>query len=58
MNAGLTMLSDDELTCLREKIAKLAALAQPEQKAVIANQLETIDIEQERRLVQPPASTI
>jgi hypothetical protein len=53
MNAGLTRLSDDELTCLREKIAKLAALAKPEQKAFIADQLETIDIERERRLAQP-----
>jgi hypothetical protein len=53
MNAGLTMLSDDELTRLRERIAKLAALTQPEETAVIAARLETIDIERERRLAQP-----
>lgn len=51
MNAGLTMLSDDELTRLRERIAKLAALAKAEQKTVVANQLEAIDVERERRLV-------
>jgi hypothetical protein len=47
------MLSDDELTRLRERIAKLAALTQPEETAVIAARLETIDIERERRLAQP-----
>jgi hypothetical protein len=51
MNAGLTMLSDDELTRLRQRIAKLAPLAKPEQKAVVASQLEAIDVERDRRLV-------
>ena len=50
MSAGLTLLSDDELTRLRERVAKLAQSMMPEQRAVIAGQLEAIDIERERRL--------
>ena len=46
MSARLTILSDDELTRLRERIAKLVALTEPEQKAVIANQLEAITVEE------------
>ena len=50
MSAGLITFSDDVLTRLRENIAKLAPPTKPEQKAVFASQLETIDVEQERRL--------
>ena len=51
MSAGLTLLSDDELTRLRERVAKLAQSGTPEQKAAVAGQLEAIDIERDRRLV-------
>lgn len=54
MNAGLTLLTDDELTRLRERIQQLARAAAPEQRAIAAAQLEAIDLEQDRRLSAPP----
>jgi hypothetical protein len=53
MSAGLTLLSDDELTHLRERIVALARLARAEQRDVVAGQLEAIDIERDRRLLLP-----
>jgi hypothetical protein len=50
MSAGLTLLSDEELTRLRDRIVDLARLARPEQRAAVADQLEAIDIERDRRL--------
>jgi hypothetical protein len=50
MNAGLTLMSDDELTRLRDRIAELARLASPDQRMAASQQLETIDIERDRRL--------
>ena len=54
MSAGLTLLTDDELARLRERIMQLARTATPEQRAMIAAQLEAIDLEQDRRLSAPP----
>jgi len=54
MSAGLTLLSDDELARLRERIAGLTRTAGAEQRAMAASQLETIDIERDRRLSAPP----
>jgi hypothetical protein len=54
MSAGLTLLSDDELTRLRDRIVDLARLAKPEQRLAVAGQLEAIDIERDRRLSTPP----
>ena len=54
MSAGLTLLTDDELVRLRERIMQLARTAAPEQRALMAGQLEAIDLEQDRRLSAPP----
>jgi hypothetical protein len=54
MSAGLTLLSDDELTRLRERIAGLTRAATPEQRAAISGQLDAIDLERDRRLSAPP----
>ena len=54
MSAGLTLLSDDELSRLRERIAQLTRTATPEQRAAISGQLEAVDLEQDRRLSAPP----
>ena len=53
MSAGLTLLSDDELTRLHERIAGLARTASAEQRAMAAGQLEAIDLERDRRLSVP-----
>jgi hypothetical protein len=53
MSAGLTRLTDDELARLRERIAGLTRTATPEQRAMVSGQLETIDIERDRRLSAP-----
>ncbi|MDB5393425.1 MAG: hypothetical protein JWM91_931 [Rhodospirillales bacterium] len=53
MSAGLTLLSDNELTRLRERIVDLARLARAEQREAVAGQLEAIDIERDRRLSAP-----
>ena len=50
MGAGLTLLSDDELTRLRGRVANLAQSAKPEQRVALAQRLEDIDIERDRRL--------
>ena len=55
MTAGLTLLSEDELTRLRQRIEDLARTAKPEQRLAAAQQLEAIDIERERRLSAPAA---
>jgi hypothetical protein len=54
MDAGLTLLSDDELARLRERAADLIRVATPEARDLASRQLETIDLEQERRLAVPP----
>ena len=54
MSSGLTLLSDDELDRLREKVAEFARLANSEQKIAASCQLESIDIERDRRLVAQP----
>jgi hypothetical protein len=54
MSAGLTLLSDDELTRLRERIAGLTRTVSAEQRAMAADQLEAIDLELDRRLSVPP----
>ena len=54
MNAGLTLLTDDELARLRERIADLTRTATPEARELASRQLETIDLERERRLSVPP----
>jgi hypothetical protein len=53
MSAGLTLLSDDELDRLRDRIVALNRLAKPEQRLACASQLEAIDIERERRVSAP-----
>jgi hypothetical protein len=53
MSAGLTLLSDDELTRLRERIAGLTRTASSEQRAMASGQLEAIDLERDRRLFAP-----
>jgi hypothetical protein len=54
MSAGLTLLSDDELTRLRERIAGLTRTASAEQRAIAAGQLEAVDLERDRRLSASP----
>jgi len=53
MTAGLTLLSDDELTRLRQRIKDFARTADPEHRLTAAQQLEAIDVERERRLSTP-----
>jgi hypothetical protein len=55
MSAGLTLLTDDELTRLRDRIAGLTRTAGAGQRAMAAGQLEAIDLERDRRLSAPPA---
>jgi hypothetical protein len=50
MSAGLTHLTDEELTHLRERIVALARFARAEQREAVAGQLEAIDIERDRRV--------
>jgi hypothetical protein len=47
---GLILLTDEELTRLRERVVQLMRTAQPEPRALAAGQLEAIDVERERRL--------
>ena len=54
MSAGLTLLTDEELARLRERIMGLTRTATPDQRALAAGQLEAIDLEQDRRLSAPP----
>jgi hypothetical protein len=54
MSAGLTLMSDDELTRLRDRITELTRMAPPAQRMAVAQQLEAIDIERDRRLSAPP----
>ena len=54
MSAGLTLLTDDELARLRERIVQLTRSAPAEQRGLAAGQLEEIDLEQDRRLSAPP----
>ena len=57
MSAGLTLLTDDELSRLRERIAQLARNAAPDQRAIASGQIEAIDLERDRRLAAPPPPT-
>ena len=57
MSAGLTLLTDDELSRLRERIGQLARTAAPEQRALASGQLEAIDLERDRRLAAPSPPT-
>ncbi len=50
MGAGLTLLSDSELTALHERITALFRAAAFEQRQAASRQLELIDLERERRL--------
>jgi hypothetical protein len=50
VSAGLTLLTDDELGRLRDRIEQLARTATPEQRAIASGQLEAIDLERDRRL--------
>ena len=58
MSAGLTLMTDDELGKLRERIVQLTRAATPEQRAMAAGQLDAIDLEQDRRLSTPPTKII
>jgi hypothetical protein len=49
MNAGLTHLTDDDLTALRDRIAAIGAVT-PEQRQSAADRLMAVDLEQDRRL--------
>ena len=51
--SGLTLLSDEELTRLRDRIFQLRRTAPPEQRALAAEKLEAIDVERERRISVP-----
>jgi len=53
VSAGLALLSDEELTRLRERIVQMMRTAPPEQRALAAGQLEAIDVERDRRLSAP-----
>jgi hypothetical protein len=53
MSAGLTLLTDDDLTRLRARIDQLIRTAGSEQRAMISSQLEAIDLERDRRLSSP-----
>jgi hypothetical protein len=53
MSAGLTLLTDDDLTRLRARIAQSTRMAGSEQREMISNQLEAIDLERDRRLSAP-----
>jgi len=53
MGAGLTLLSDSELDGLRARIVQLTRMGTPDQRAAVAEQLEAIDLELERRLSRP-----
>lgn len=53
MSAGLTLLTDDEPTRLRDRIVGLTRTASSEQRAIAAGQSEAIDLEQDRRLSAP-----
>jgi hypothetical protein len=54
MSAGLTLMSDDELTHLRDRISEMTRMAPPEQRMAATQQLEAIDLERDRRLSAPP----
>jgi hypothetical protein len=49
MKAGLTHLTDDDLTALRDRIVSIRALT-PEQRQSTSDRLAVIVLEQERRL--------
>ena len=57
MSAGLTLLTNDELDRLRERIEQLVRTATPDQRAIASGQLEAIDLERDRRLAAPPHPT-
>jgi hypothetical protein len=57
MSAGLTLLTDDELARLRDRIEQLARTAAPEQRSIASGQLGAIDLERDRRLSTPPDPT-
>jgi hypothetical protein len=56
MAGTLSLLSDDELTRLRSRVEQLMRTGTPEQRIAASNQLETIDIERERRIGAPTGS--
>ena len=56
MAGTLSLLSDDELTRLRSRVEQLMRAGTPEQRMAASNQLETIDIERERRICAPAGS--
>ena len=55
MTGILSSMSEDELTRLRTRVEQLMRIGTFEQRAAAPGQLETIDIERERRLAAPQA---
>jgi hypothetical protein len=53
LSSGLTLLTDDELGRLRERIVQMTRAASPEQRQMATGQLEIIDLERDRRLSAP-----
>lgn len=57
MSAGLTLLTDEELARLRERIVLLSRATTLDQRTLAAAQLEDIDLEQDRRVSTPPMTS-
>jgi len=55
MSARIALMSEDELAGLRSRIAQLTKMGNPDQRMASMRQLETIDVEMERRLAPAPA---
>ncbi len=53
MDAGLTRLSDAELTQLRERVVQITFALNADQRAAASARLAAIDLERERRLAIP-----
>ncbi len=53
MDAGLTRLSDLELTQLRERVMLITGAISAEQRSIASTRLAAIDLERERRLAIP-----
>jgi len=54
MSARIALMSEDELAGLRSRIAQLTKMGNPDQRMASMRQLETIDVEMERRLAPEP----
>jgi hypothetical protein len=53
MSARLSLLSDDEIAQLRQRVERLTRMGTPTQRQASTSQLEAIDVERERRLAPP-----